>query len=158
MGGMERQQNWLSRVVRLIHHAVFHAPRERRASEIAAWSNALASVALGVVAFVAVHSWPLAICGPIIVFVLLRAALTNRATIWIAGVTGTVAVAVVAGGLGWLFGHVVEVPAVPLIACGVVAIGSAIVPAWAYRRLSQRRAHVRDSLIDPISSRPSRGY
>jgi hypothetical protein len=145
------------RVARKLHHIVFHASREGRASEIAAWSNALASIGLGIGSFVLTHSSPLATCAPIILFVLLRAALTNRVTIWIAGVTGTVAVAAVGGGLAWLFGHVIEIPSVPLIAAAIVALGSASIPVWAYRRLAQRRADdVRDSLIDPISVPSSR--
>ncbi len=148
----------VARSFRKLHHVVFHASREGRASEIAAWSNALVSVALGGGAFVWTHSWPFTVCVPILVFVLLRAALTHRVTLWIAGVLGTCSVAAAAGGLAWLFGHVIEIPSVPLIAAVVVAIGSATVPAWAYRRLAQRRAeNVRDSLIDPVSIPSSRG-
>lgn len=147
----------LSRALRNLHHIVFHASREGRASEIAAWANALASLALGAGGFLLVHSWPVAIATPIVAFVLLRVALTNRVTIWVAASFGTIAVAAFFGVLAWVFGHVVEIPAVPSVAGVLGAVTSATLPAWAYGRLAQRRVQdVRDSLIDPVSVPSSR--
>src|SRR5262245_5860140 len=79
----------LSRVLRGIHHAIFHASREGRSSEIVGWSNALASLVMGGGLFYLVRSWPLALALVVVAFVLLRVALTNRSTIWIAAAAGT---------------------------------------------------------------------
>jgi hypothetical protein len=148
----------LSRALRGLHHAIFNASRDGRSAEIAAWSNAIASLGLGAGTYVLSHSLPGTALVPVIAFVLLRAALAHRLTVWIAASLGTLAVAALGGGLAWLFAHVIEIPAVPSLAAIFVAVLSALVPAWAYARLAQRRgANIRDSLVDPISVPPSHG-
>jgi hypothetical protein len=146
-----------SKLFRRLNALFFAESREGRSSEIAAWSNALASIAIGVAIFLRTHSWPFAICLPIIVFGLLRGALAHRFTLWIAAAAGTLAVAAVGGGLAWLFAHVIEAAWVPAAAAALGAAISALLPAWAYSRLSQRRIDQQpDSLIEPVSVPPSR--
>jgi hypothetical protein len=146
------------RVFRALHHAVFHASRQGRAAEVAGWSNALASLAIGGGLFLLYRSIALAVAASVVAFVLLRVALAHRATVWIAASFGTLAVAGAAGGLAWLFAHVVEsIPSLPSIVAVLAAVGGATLPAWAYGRLAQRRVeNVRDSLFDPVSVPSSR--
>lgn len=137
---------------------MFDTSRAGRSSEIAAWSNAVASLGLGASVYLAARSWPLAVGLSILGFILLRGALVHRLTVWIAASFGTLAVAGVGGGLSWLFAHVLEVPAAPSIAAVIGALLAAILPAWAYGNLAQlRERRVRDSLIDPVSVPSSRG-
>lgn len=152
-----KHRSGLSRALRRLHHAIFYASRDGRSAEIAAWSNAVASLGIGVATFFVMHSWPFAICLPLIAFVLLRLALVHRLTIWIAASFGTLAVSGLAGALVWLFAHVIEIPSAPSIAAVIGAVAAATLPAGAYARLAQRRAEdVRDSLVDPVSVPPSR--
>jgi hypothetical protein len=146
------------RFFRALHHVIFHASRQGRCAEIAGWSNALASLGIGAGLFALYRSVGLAVGATLVIFVLLRAALANRSTIWVAASFGTLAVSATAGGLSWLFAHVLEsLPTAPPIAAILGAVGAAIVPAWAYGRLAQRRAeNVRDSLFDPVSVPSSR--
>jgi hypothetical protein len=104
------------------------------------------------------RSTPVTIATPVVLFVLLRLALANRHTIWIAASFGTLAVGSASGGLAWLFGHGIEASAsAPSIAAVIFAVLGAMLPAWAYGRLAERRAsNQRDSLIDPVSV-PSSG-
>lgn len=155
----------MKKLLRALHHAVFHASREGRAHEVVLWSNAIASLMFAGLAWYLVRSTPATIATAVVLFVLLRLALMNRHTIWIAASCGTLAVGGVSGALAWLFGHVVEPSAsaieasameasasVPSMAAVVFAIAGAILPAWAYGRLAARRAsNQRDSLIDPVS-------
>lgn len=144
------------RVLRFLHHLVFDASRAGRSSEVAAWSNGLAALGLGGGAYALTRSWPGAIGVVVLVFVLLRGALAHRHTVWIPACLGTLTVAAIGGGLAWLFGHVIEVPAAPSIAAVLGAFLSALAPAWAYATLAQRRTRaIRDSLIDPVSVPPS---
>ena len=78
-------------------------------------------------------------------------------TVWLAASCGTLAVSSAAGGLAWLFAHALEsIPSAPPIAAVAAAVAAAMVPAWAYGRLAQRRGEdVRDSLLDPVSARSS---
>ncbi len=146
-----------SRVVRFVHHLVFDASRAGRSSEIAAWSNAFASLAIGAGAFALARSWPIGFGAFVLAFALLRASLAHRLTVWIAASLGTLAVGALGGGLTWLFAHVIDMPSAPSIAAVLGAIGSSLAPAWAYANLAQRRADdVRDSLIHPVSVPPSR--
>jgi hypothetical protein len=136
-----------------LRHVVFDASRQRRASEIVAWANAIAALGIGALVFALFRSWPLAAVVPVVAFVMLRAALMYRHTVWIAASFGTLAVAGVGGGLAWLFGHVFEIEAAPPIAALLGAALSAIAPSWAYARLAQRRLEgVRDSLLSPAPS------
>lgn len=147
----------LSRTLRYLHHTVFDESREGRAYEIVAWSKAFAGFGLGAGAFVLTRSHLAALCALLATLVLLRAALTSRRTLWIAASLGTASVAACGGALTWLFGHVIEVPAVPFIAGVLGATTSAAVPAWAYARLARRRAEsVPDSLLEPLSVPVSR--
>jgi hypothetical protein len=147
----------LSSTLRKLHHVIFATSRAGRPAEIAAWSNAAASLVVGIGTYVFMRSWPLTIGFAVIAFVLLRGALTHRLTVWIAASFGTLAVGALGGGLAWLFAHVIDAPAVPSIAAVIVAVGSATVPAWAYANLADRRArNVRDSLIEPVSVPSSR--
>jgi hypothetical protein len=131
---------------------VFAASRHGRASEIVAWSNAAASVGLGAGAYMLGRSWPIAIGGFVIAFVLLRVALAHRLTVWMAASFGTLAIAGAGGGLSWLFAHLIEEPSAPSIAAITGALVSATGPAWAYAKLAERRAQeVPDSLVDPVS-------
>lgn len=139
------------RIVRFLRHAVFDASRAGRAAEVCGWSNAVASIGLGVGIYFLFHSVPGAIGTAILAFVLLRAALVNRFTLWIAAACGSLAVSAAGGALTWLFAHVIEHPAVPPIAGAVGAIACAAVPAWAYAQMARLREHARDSLIDPVS-------
>ena len=146
-----------SRVLRRLRHIVFNASRAGRCAEVAGWSNAVAAIALGGGAFALTRAWPVTLGVALVAFVLLRAALTHRFTIWVAAAFGTLAVAAAGGGLAWLFAHVVESsPSAPSIAGVVGAVGAAILPVWGYGRLAQRREHVRDSLLDPLSVPSSR--
>jgi hypothetical protein len=146
-----------SRVFRRLRHIVFDASRAGRCAEIAGWSNAVAGLGLAGGVFALTRSWPVSIGAAIAMFVLLRAALTHRLTIWVAAAFGTLAVSAAGGGLAWLFAHVLESSSTaPSIAGVLGAVGAAILPAWAYGRLAQRREHVRDSLLDPLSVPSSR--
>ena len=152
------RRSWPRRAARFVRHVVFDASRAGRSSEIAAWSNALASLGLAGGAYALVRSWPLALAVAVIAFVLLRVALAHRLTVWIAAALGTLAVGAVGGALCWLFGHVLEQAAAPWIAGALGALLSALAPAWAYGSLAQRRErNIRDSLVDPVSVPPSHG-
>lgn len=147
-----RRRGPVARVLRLLDHAIFDASRHGRVAEITGWSNAFASLGLGGLVYLLTSSWQVAVGTPIVAFILLRIALVNRHTVWIAASLGTLAVSGLAGFLTWLFAHVAEIPWLPSVAAVIVALASATVPAWAYGRLAQRRtSHIRDSLIDPVS-------
>lgn len=145
-----------TRTFRLVYRGLFYESQNGRAAEIAAWSNALAALGLGAVAYLGAHSWILALVVAPLAFVGLRVSLVNRKTLWIAAVFGTLAVAGAAGGMGWLFGHLAEARAVPPIACALAALGAGLVPAWAFSKLATIRAVTRDSLIDASSVPSSR--
>lgn len=131
---------------------MFDASRAGRSFEVAAWSNAAASLALGAGSYAGTRSWQIALGTAVVAFVLLRGVLTHRLTVWIAASFGTLAVGAVGGGLAWLFAHVLDAPSAPSIAAVLGALLSATVPAWAYAELAQRRAQdIRDSLVDPVS-------
>jgi hypothetical protein len=137
---------------------MFHASREGRLAEIAAWSNAAAALALGGLAFYELRSWSIALVAMVLSFVLLRVALAHRLTVWIAASFGTLAVGAAGGTLAWVFAHVVEVPSLPSIAAVFGAIFAACPPAWSYARLAKHRADaIPDSLIEPVSVPSSRG-
>src|SRR5690242_4219116 len=91
----QRSRSWIANLIRSIHHAIFHASREGRSAEVAAWSNAVASLGLGAGAFMLAHSWPLALVVATFSFVLLRVALAHRLTVWVAASFGTLAVSAV---------------------------------------------------------------
>jgi len=153
----------MRRFLRAVHHAIFHASREGRASEVVLWSNAIASLAMGVLAWFLFRSIPGAIATAVVLFVLLRVALANRHTIWISASFGTLAVGGACGSLAWLFGHVIEAStSAPSIVAVLCAVGGAMLPAWAYSRLAEKRAtntrEGRDSLIDPVSVPTSSGH
>jgi hypothetical protein len=155
---MPSTKRGVRKFVRALHHAIFHASREGRASEIVLWSNAVASLAMAGLSWFLFRSTPATIATPVVLFVLLRLALMNRHTIWIAASFGTLAVGGGSGALAWLFGHVIEVSAsAPSIAAVIFAVVGAMLPAWAYGRLAERRSSNQpDSLIDPVSV-PSSG-
>ena len=148
----------LGRFVRRARHAVLDASRTGRASEIAAWANALSAIALGVGA--AALTWgKLSLDGAwigglvfVVSFVVLRLSLAHRITVWIAGALGTLTVASIGGALAWLFAHVVDLPALPSVAAVLGALAAAAVPAWAYLQLARSREEgMPDSLVDPVS-------
>ena len=139
-----------------LHHSIFHESSSGRAAEVVAWSNAAAALGAGAQAFILGSS--LAVAGAIaaFAFVALRLALLNRWTVWIAAAFGTVAIAGAAGGLAWLFAHVVELEAAPPIAAAAAGVLAAIVPTRAYVKLARsREANVPDSLVEPVSARES---
>jgi hypothetical protein len=145
------------KVFRIVNNAVFHASRQGRCAEVTAWSNAVAALALGAGAFYLAGSWFAAAGAALLSFALLRAALISRRTLWIAAAFGTVTVAAVAGGLGWLFAHLIEsAPSAPVVGAVVMALLGATGPAWAYSRLARQREDARDSILDPISVPSSR--
>lgn len=157
-----RSSTW-RRAVRALHHAVFHESRQGRAVEIAGWSNAAS--ALGVAAAVTYFGWSrlpvhaawIGLVAGAVTLVVLRLALAHRLTVWVAAAMGTLSVAAFGGGLAWLFAHVLEVPSAPSIGAVLGAVLAALAPAWSYAHLAGRRAaNVRDSLVDPVSARPSR--
>ena len=71
-------------------HADFDESRQGRASEIAAWSNAASALAIGagVTAFawsrIPVHAAWVGLVAAALMFLVLRLALTHRATVWVA--------------------------------------------------------------------------
>jgi hypothetical protein len=147
----------LGRVIARVHRIIFHASREGRAAEIAAWSNAAASLLCGGGMWLLTRSWSSSMImtgvTPVVVFVALRGALTSRRTVWIAATFGTLAVGVLGAALAWLFAHVLEVERAPEMAAVIGALLAGLAPAWAYSRIAERRRqNVRDSLLDPISS------
>lgn len=153
----------LARAARAVRHAVFDESRGGRAAEIAAWSNGASAVAVAGALTAAswerlpVHGAWVGLMGGALALVLLRLALTHRATVWLAAAFGTLSVAMLGGGLAWLFGHVVELAAAPSIAAVAGALLAALAPAWSYAKIARRRAEdVRDSLLDPISAPRSR--
>jgi hypothetical protein len=142
-------------LLRVLHHSIFHESSAGRAAEVVAWSNAAAALCIGGQGYLAGLSLAAAAGVAIGSFVLLRLALLHRVTIWIAAAFGTVAIAGAAGGLAWLFAHVVEMEAAPPIAAACAGVLAAILPTRAYVKLARNReASVPDSLVDPISSRP----
>ena len=145
------------RILRFLHHVVFHASRAGRAAEVCGWANALAALGFGGGVYWLLQSIPGAICTAIISFVLLRAALANRVTLWLAAACGSLAVSTTAGALVWVFAHVIEHPAVPPILAVASAITSATLPAWSYAQLARHREEGPDSLLDPVSSSPRSG-
>lgn len=146
----------MRRFLRAVHHAVFHESRQGRAAEIVAWSNAAAALGAGAQAFVLGASIAVSGALAVLAFVLLRLALLHRVTVWIAAAFGTIAVAGAAGGLAWLFAHVVENPAAPPIAAAAAGVLTAIVPTRAYVQFARSRANdERDSLVEPVSARSS---
>jgi len=147
-----------SRAYRNIHHAIFHASREGRCAEIAFWSNTAACFLLGAGTFYVTQSWVVGVAIAAAMFILLRIAIANRFTVWIAASFGTLAVSALGGALAWLFAHVIESSATaPSIAAVAGAVVSATVPAWAFGRLAQRRQEaIPDSLVEPISVPSSR--
>ncbi len=143
-------------MLRAVHHAIFHASREGRVAEIAAWSNAAAALALGGLTYYGLRSWIAPLVVVVLSFILLRVALAHRVTVWIAASFGTLAVGAAGGTLAWVFAHVAEVPALPSIAAVFGAIFAACPPAWSYARLAKHRANdIPDSLVDPVSIPPS---
>jgi hypothetical protein len=150
-------------VLKLLHHAVFHASREGRAGEIAAWANGASAfaIAAGVTALgwsrLSMHAAWIGLAVGIVTFAGLRLSLAHRVTVWIAAAFGTLTIAALGGGLAWLFAHVVESPAAPSIAAVLGALAAALAPAWSYAHLAKRRKeNVRDSLISPVSVPHSR--
>ncbi len=147
----------MRRFLRWLYYTVFAASDDGRPFEVAVWSNALASVGVGALTFHTIHSWAPAIALGIVVFVLLRIALTHRVAIGLAAFAGILAVAGAGGGLAWLFAHLSERADVPTIAAALGAFTAAVVPAWAYAKLAARRWNgVPDALIEPVSIPPSR--
>jgi len=145
---------WL-RALRAIHHAAFHASRDGRTAEIAAWSNAAAALGVGALAFYTTRSWVLALIAAPLAFVLLRVALAHRVTVWLAASFGTLAVAAAGGTLCWPFAHVTDSASLPSIAAVFGGILSACAPAWSYAKLARHRAdNVPDSLVEPVSIIP----
>jgi hypothetical protein len=153
----------LERALRALRHVVLDQSREGRAAEIVAWSNGLGAVAVAGAVTVfgwsrfSVHSAWIGLAAGALALVVLRLALTHRSTVWLAAAVGTTTIAALGGSLAWLFGHVVEVPAVPLIAAALGALLAALAPAWSYAHFARRRASdVRDSLVEPVSVPSSR--
>lgn len=145
------------RFFRILHHAFTYESRYADASEITGWSNALAALAIGAGGFSLFHSWVVAPAVAVLAYCLLRLALANRVTVWIAAAVGTLSVATAAATIGWLFGHVAEVSWAPVVAAASSGVLAAILPARSYMQLARARARdVRDSLIDPISIPRSR--
>lgn len=150
-------QRKLRRFFRLLYRTVFVASRQGRPYEIAVWSNAVASLLVAGATFYAVRAAVPTILSAVLLFVALRLALISRHTVWIAATLGTLAVGGGAGGLAWLFGHVIETAGAASIAGVLGAMMGALGPAWAYSELVRRRSEsVRDSLMDPVSM-PSSG-
>lgn len=153
-----RRSSTPKRVFRALRSAIFVESRQGRAAEIAGWSNAASAVAVAACAVALAWSrlasnalWLGLATGAITLF-LLRLALTNRVTVWIASVLGTLTVAGLGGALTWVFAHVVEMPTLPPIAAVLGAFLASLGPAWSYAQLARRRADsIRDSFIDPIS-------
>ncbi len=146
----------MRRITRAIHHAIFHESRQGRAAEIVAWSNAAAALGAGAQALALGASIAASASIAVLAFVLLRLALLHRVTVWIAAAFGTVAVAGAAGGVAWLFAHVVENEAAPPIAAAAAGLLTALVPTRAYLQFARSRANdVRDSLVEPVSARSS---
>jgi hypothetical protein len=141
-----------------VHHAVAFESRQGRAAEVAGWSNALASLGFGVLAFRCGLGEAASVAALVVSFALLRLAMAHLATLPLAALAGTLAVAGGGGLLAWTFGHVVETePAAPSVAGIVGALASALAPAWAYATVARhRRQHVPDSLLSPISVPSSR--
>lgn len=144
--------------LRRARHVLFDASRAGRASEIAAWANAVSAITLG--AGAAALSWgKLPIHGAwiggfvaVASFALLRLSLAHRTTVWIAAGFGTLTVATLGGALSWLFAHVIDLPALPSVAAVLGALVTAAVPAWGYAQLARnRREGMPDSLVDPVS-------
>ena len=145
------------RILRAVHHGIFHASREGRVAEIVGWSNAAVALAAAVVTFLGTSSWALSAAAFVGLFALLRLALSHRVTVWIAAILGTVAVASAGGALAWVFAHVIESPAAPPAAAVLGALATGVLPGWAYAQLARLRADaVPDSLIEPVSARSSR--
>jgi hypothetical protein len=146
------------RLLRTAHHLVFDASRQGRPFEIAAWSNAVASLGLGAGTYALTRSSSAAVGAFVLAFVLLRMALAYPQTVCVAASLGTLSVGTVGGALSWLFAHVIEAPSAPSIAGVAGALLSAIAPAWAYANLAQRRAQdIPDSLVEPVSVPSSHG-
>jgi hypothetical protein len=144
------------RVLRAIHHSVFHESSAGRAAEVVAWSNAAAALGIGAQGVVLGLSLAASAGIAIFAFVLLRLALLHRVTVWIAAAFGTIAVAGAAGGLAWLFAHCIEIDAAPAIAAACAGVLASILPTRAYVKLARSRERdVPDSLVDPISARSS---
>ena len=153
----------LVKALQIAHHAIFDASRGGRATEIASWANAASALTIGAGTAALLWSrlganalWAGA-AALVVVFAGLRLSLAHRVTVWIAGAFGTVTVAALGGSLAWLFGHVVEAPAVPSVAAVVGAVFAALAPAWSYTHIARLRSeHVRDSLLAPLSAPRSR--
>ena len=146
----------MRRLLRAIHHSIFHESSAGRAAEVVAWSNAAAALGAGAQGFVMGLSVAASACIAVLAFVLLRLALLHRVTVWIAAAFGTVAIAGAAGGLAWLFAHCIEIDAAPPIAAAAAGILAAILPTRAYVKLARARERdVPDSLVDPVSARSS---
>lgn len=159
--GLERTRRPLvdravRRLLRAIHHSIFHESSAGRAAEVVAWSNAAAALGVGAQAFVLGLSLAASAGIAIFAFVLLRLALLHRVTVWVAAAFGTVAVAGAAGGLAWLFAHCIELDAAPPIAAACAGVIAAILPTRAYVKLARSREQdIPDSLVDPVSARSS---
>jgi len=150
------------RALRRVHRAIFVASRHGRAAEIAAWSNAAASAVVAAALSASLwsrigsHAAWLGLVVFAATFAFLRLSLAHRTTIWLAAFAGTTTVAGAGGGVAWVFAHVIEASAAPLIAAIAGALLAGAPAAWAYAHLAKRRAHcVPDSLLEPLSAPPS---
>jgi hypothetical protein len=144
----------MRRALRAVHHAFAFESRHGRAAEIAGWSNALAALGFGVLTFRGGLGEAASVAALVVSFALLRLAMAHLATLPLAALAGTLAVAGGGGLLAWTFGHVFETePAAPVTAGILGALASALAPAWAYAEVARhRREHVPDSLVSPVSS------
>jgi hypothetical protein len=144
------------RALRGLHHSIFHESSAGRAAEVVAWSNAAAALGLGGQGFMFGLSLAASAGVAVLAFVLLRLALLHRLTVWVAAAFGTVAIAGAAGGLAWLFAHVIEMDAAPPIAAACAGVLASILPTRAYVKLARsREADIPDSRVDPVSARSS---
>jgi hypothetical protein len=145
------------RLTKWAYAIVFAGSREGRAAEIVGWSNAVASLAIGVGLAALAHApWALAALAAVVTFVLLRVGMASRKTAWVVALLGVTCVGGAAGALGWVLGHIVESWTYAPAVLALVASAAVVIPAgWAYARLLRRRADdVPDSLVDPVSLSP----
>lgn len=146
----------MRRFLRALHSSIFDESSAGRAAEVVAWSNAAAALGAGAQGFALGLSLAASAGIAVLAFVLLRLALLHRVTIWLAAACGTVAISGAAGGLAWLFAHVIELDAAPPVAAACAGVLAAILPTRAYVKLARARENdVPDSLIEPASARSS---
>ena len=141
------------RVARLI----FTESAEPFASEIIGYTNAGISLTLFLVLVIGtVLGWAPSAGISLAAFVLLRLALENRVTLWVAAVVGTSFVTAVGAGIGWMLGQVFETADAPIALAIASAILASILPVVAYRRFIMRGSDDigRESILPSVPSSP----